>query len=169
LIVWGRHEVHAALGQKRVVDPLRAAADVQPAGQRAGRGEAAVDAGRHHLPDAVEPAVELGRAHPRELVRALQRGDGAALPRAHLQHLGRRAEGVGDGRAGLLVLAVRQFPGREDEAAAHGIVGLLQDHVALRVGGHQDHPVGVTRQRRAVVEDHVGLRVEGEGGEVRGA
>ena len=60
------------------------------------------------------------------------------------------------------------FGGGEDEAAADGIVGFLQDHIALCVGGAQDHAVGVAGQGWAVVEGKVLRRIEGQRGQAGG-
>jgi hypothetical protein len=53
-----------------------------------------------------------------------------------------------------------QLPLGHHEAAADGIVRLLQVEVPGGVEGAQDHPVGMPRQRRAVVEVEVRLRRE---------
>ncbi len=51
------------------------------------------------------------------------------------------------------------------EAAANGKVGFLKYHVALTIGGHQDHSVRVAGQGWAIVEYQILLRRKGHGGQ----
>ncbi|EKD60076.1 MAG: hypothetical protein ACD_54C00956G0001, partial [uncultured bacterium] len=48
----------------------------------------------------------------------------------------------------------------QHKAAADGVVGFLQDHVTLCIGGFQDHAIGVAGQRRAVIKRQIMRGVE---------
>ncbi len=95
------------------------------------------------------------------LVRALHLGDGEPGLRRHGEHLGRRAEGIGHpDRAGFALRRFQLALGQH-EAAADGIIGLLQIKVARGIRGPEHQAVGVAGQGGAVVEDQIRLGVEG--------
>ncbi len=158
-----RGDVEAALGDERIADRLGAAAHLEAARQDAVGGKAAFDAVVHHLPEPRQALVQFLGGAEMQLVRALHRGDRLAGGRGHVQHLGGVLERVGTARGlrGDLLRAL-DFRLGQDEAAADGIVGLAQDHVALRVGRHQHHAVGVTFELVGVVEDQIPVGREGE-------
>ena len=96
-------------------------------------------------------------------VRAFQLGHRFASRGAHLQHLGRALERVGHRCALVRILAARQLGLGQDEPAADRVEGFLHGDVALGIGRHQDQAVGMAGQGRAVIEDQIGLGIEGQG------
>ncbi len=138
------------------------AAHLQPARQDALAGHAGRDALLHDVPDLQQSGPDLGLGAPGLLVLQHQAGDGqAGLPGEAEQFLA-GAEGVAQhGVVGL-------DPGLADrglvdhEAAADGVVGLLQEHLAGRVVRPQRHAVGVVREGLAAVQDQIGVGVEGD-------
>ena len=75
---------------------------------------------------------------------------------AHLQHFGSGFERVGDG--GTVIIggfALSVLIGSQNKTAANGIVGLGQDHIALRICRVQDHTVGVTCERWAIIKEQI--------------
>ena len=158
-----RGQVHPAFGQKRLVNTLGAAAHLQPAGQDAIGRKTTVDAIVHHLPEPLHPRLDLARGAEVQFVRALHLGYGLARSLRHLKHFRRVLEGI---RAARGFRGDRVGPGAfglgQDEAATDGIVGFLKDHVALRIGRHKDHAVGMAGQGRAVVEDQIVHRIEAQ-------
>ena len=112
--------------------PRRAAAHLEPAGQDALAREAAVDAVRHHRPEPGEAGVDLGRRRA-----APARWRAAARRCAEPGRVGEREELGGAERNGMRhrrpVGAARraaELARGQHEAAADGIVGLLQVQVA---------------------------------------
>ena len=98
------------------------------------------------------------------LVGTLHGGDRKAGGCAHGEHLGGRCEGIGAAHPGVVALEGRalHLALGQDEAAADRIVGLGKVQVASGVEGAQNHAVGVASERRAIVEHHAIVRVEGE-------
>ena len=164
-----RGHVQPAFGDQRVMDALGPAAHLEAAGQDARPLHPARNAVVHHLPEAGDAGVDFGGGAVAQLVLALHLRDAQARGMGHLQHLGCRLEWEGHVGAGAGFGAARlgQLARGQHEAAADGVVGFLQDHVALGVGGLQDHAIGVSRQGGAEVELQVLQRVEVEGGQAR--
>ena len=111
--------------------------------------------------------VEVAVRRARVLVRALHVGDREPGRLAHREHLRRRREGIGHRRGrrrDRIASRVRRSSSsaREHEAAADRIEGALGERPRRRVERAEDHAVGVAGQRRPVVEDDVGLRIEGD-------
>ena len=155
-----RIQVRATLGQQRLVDSLGAAAHLKTTGQDTVIGKSTFDAVVHDLPQARHAAAQVFRSATRDFVRFLHLGDGFAAGFGHFQHFGRAFERIGHRRTIVGVPTGGQFVGCQDEAATDRIVGLLQDHVALLVGRHEDHSVRMARQVRAEVELKILFRMK---------
>ena len=152
--------VHPAFGLQCVVDRLGAAFDLQAAGQDAVGVQSPVDTIVHHLPQPRGAAFQVIGPAARFLVGAFHARDGFARGLGHFQHFLGGFERKGDWRALIRVLARGQFLFGHHEAAADGIEHLPQCDVALRVGGHQDHAVGVSFQLGVIVECQITLGIE---------
>ncbi len=123
----------------------RPALDLQAAWQYALVAQPIVDALAHGSPDAQQPVPHLRFGSPGAFVGHHQLGHAQAMLAAQRQQLGCAVELVGQrdgwrqphgrGQLGLL----------DNEAAAHRIVGLVQQ-AGLRVERLQAHGVGVIRQ-----------------------
>ena len=142
------------------MDRLGAAFHLQAAGQDAVGVQPPVDTVVHHLPQPCGAAFQIVGPTARFLVGAFHARDGLARGFGHLQHFIGGFEGKGDRRALIGVLACGQFLLGHDKPAADGIEHLPQGDVALRVGGHQDHAVGVPLQMGVIVEHQIPLGVE---------
>ena len=150
------------------VNVMRAAFDVQAAGQSAVFGQPAFQAAVHHRPDAVEAVVQLaGCGAAGQLIGALHLGDGLTAFSRHGHHLFGVAEGVRhDGLRSLIVFAhVIHFVRRHHKAAADAVVDLAADFRVVLIQRDQLHAIGVAAQDLVVVEQQVGLRVEPHGGQ----
>jgi hypothetical protein len=140
---------------------LGAAAYFQSAGQFALAGEAAVDAGVHggrHLRDM--RAYLVGGAYG-AFVGELQFGNRNAVAFAESKNIVRVAERIRQRRRGVGLRG--GIAGANDEAAAHGIPGLLVQHragsvlqveaqgvrMAVDAGGSVEHDVAVEVEAQA--------------------
>ena len=143
-----------------VVDRLGAAHDLQAPGQRAGLREAPVDAGEHHVEDALDMGVRLAFRPKRRLVGPHQFGDRKPALAPARQKLGPRAKGIGKlrfGRGRIVAGAVA-----DDEAAADREPGLVGERPALHVARDEPHGVGMARRGRQRVEANRALGIEGD-------
>mmetsp|Transcript_23948 Transcript_23948/g.43664 ORF Transcript_23948/g.43664 Transcript_23948/m.43664 type:complete len:312 (-) Transcript_23948:151-1086(-) len=156
----GGSQVHAPFGQQFFVDALGPPLDLQAPGQDPVRGQPPVNTVAHHLPQPLRARFQVFMSATLHLVGTFHGGDGLAGSICHLQHLGGGFERVGDWRPLVGGFACGQFLFGHHEPAADGIENLAQGHVALGVGGHQDHAIGVTGQGRVIVKDQVNLGVE---------
>ena len=151
----------AELLEERAGAPLHA----EPAGELALPLESVIDAGAHRAPERRDTGIDLGLGAEGALVRQHHCGDGGAALVRHLQHGSRVLERIRHARlfliGRLLRVAGELFLGH-DEAAADRKVDLAQVAHPLGVDCLEFHAVGMARERRAVVEDDVMMRIEHE-------
>ena len=139
---------------------FRPAFDVQTAGQDAAPLKPAIDALIHYIPNFGQAAVERGSAATAQLILAFDLCDGFSLSGAKGQQLIGRVELMGVGIHVTGRYSAGHLFGCDHKAAADRIIGLLQDHIALRIRRHEDHTVGMTRQGWAKVKCDVTGRIE---------
>src|SRR5581483_8469240 len=130
--------------------------------QFAGRTQPARYALLHRFPDVQQPGADLRIGTPRAFVFEHYLRDGLVFARADFQQLlagrerMRQRRGVGDDAVLRSLVLVHH------ETAPDRVVIAGGQHVALRVVGGETHAVCVVRQLLALVEDQIGLLVEGD-------
>ena len=154
--------VKVALGRlhETIMDRPGATHELQAAGQRPGLREAPVDAGEHHVEDALDMGVDRAFRPERRLVRPHQLGDREPVFAPARQKLGPGAKGIGQarfGRGGVRARAVA-----DDEPAADREPRLVGERPALRVARDEPHGVGMARRGRQRVERNGALGIEGD-------
>ncbi len=152
--------IQPALGHQRLMNGFGSAFYIQTTRQNAAPVEPAIDAIVHHLPDFGQAAVKRGSAAAAQLILAFDLGDGFFLSGAKGQQF---IGGVEFMEVGVHVAG--RYPtghvlGCHHKTAADGIIGLLQNHIALCIRRHEDHTIGMTRQGWAEVKHDVTGRIE---------
>ena len=151
----------AELLEERAGPPL----DTKSAGELALAPKPAIDAGAHRAPERRDTGIDLGLGAEGALVRQHHCGDGGAALVRHLQHGSRVLERIRHARLfliGRLLRVAGELFLRHDEAAADRKVDLAQVAHPLGVDCLEFHAVGMARERWAVVEDDVVMRIEYE-------
>ena len=144
-----------ALGHQRVIDTLGAAFHLKTPRQDAIGGQPPVDTIAHHLPEPFAALAQVVSAAARFFVGAFHARDRLARFLRHFKHFCGGLEGERHWRAFIRVLACGQFLLGHDKSATDRIIGLAQGHIALGIGGHQHHAIGVARKLGVVIENHV--------------
>ena len=159
----GRH-IQPPFGDQRIMDALGPAAHFQAAGQNPCALHPARDAVVHDLPKARNALVDVGLRPKLQLVGQFHLGNRQPRFRGHLHHLVGRFERIGHISAGFGFRPTRfdLFGGCQNKAAADGVIGFLQDHIALRISSLQNHAIGMAGQGGAVIEHQVFLGVKGQ-------
>ena len=121
--------------------------------------ETPVDAGEHHIEDALDVGIGLAWSPKRRLVQAHEFGDREPALAPARQELSSRAKGIGKlrlerGRVFLDAVA-------DDETAADREPGFVRERPALCIPRDEPHRVGMSRRRRHRVEANCALGVEG--------
>ncbi len=158
----GRVQVHAALGLQLVMDRFGAPAHLQPTRQNTVIFQPGIDAPVHHLPDLRNPAFQRCMVNPGQLIFTFQRCDRFARCSTHAQHFSRRMERMRHRCAVIGIFTSGQFAIGQHKATTDGIINLLQNDIALIVGRHQDHAIGMPLQGRAIVKPDICCRVKNQ-------
>ena len=122
--------------------------------------EAPVDAGEHHVENALDMGIDCAFRPERRLVRPHELGDRELSFAPARQKLGPGAKGIGQarfGRGGVRARAVA-----DDEPATDREPGLVGERPALRVARDEPHGVGMARRGRQRVERNGALGIEGD-------